>query len=586
MRNRVVAQVPLFAALLLLLLLAACSKPVTPPAPTLPGGLSAGWNRIAPAGETICADGSEYAFYVNPGTVNKLVVDFEGGGACWNGGLCSSPSTPGNGFQGLYTNRVYGSPADYGFRGIYDREDPDNPFRDWYQVHVSYCTGDLHLGDNVASYPAAEGEVTVRHKGALNTRAVLGWVFSNFSAPETVFVAGVSAGAYASIIWLPEVAERYPDAALYGLGDSGAGVVTPGFFAEDAANWRVDGALPDLGTPIALDENILANLYRGVGQTYPDAVLAQYNSLFDGTQIGFYGLMQGITQPTPALAQEWSGKMTASLAAIAAGTPNFRSYVSTLDVDNDPANGTAHVILQRPQFYTLETSGVRFAEWVGNLANGRGIENVSPSDRPASALGDSPTIAGTIANLGRGDLAGKRLELAFGQFAAGPTDDTFASSPVADDGSFSLRFPGEAEMTGRLFDAGPQAFSLPGCETTVTPETFRLAGNLDFDLLVDGEPTAEVNRVRLDDPSLVETFYLYVDRDVRVSGTCAGGDYAGLVTDIDLRKGWNTLVFDYTALEFRNDPLGEGYGWLIPTLCGDDCPTPEPPPEPEVPRAP
>lgn len=366
--------------LTLLGVLAACSQPA-PLAPTLPVGLKAGWNAVAPGGETLCADGSAYRFFVSPGNVNKLLVTFEGGGACWNGGTCSNPSTPGNNFRGLYVDRVYGSPKDYGFGGVFDRTNPKNPFKNWYHVNVSYCTGDLHLGDNTASYPApGGGTLAVQHRGAVNTRAVLDWVFDNFSDPKTVFVAGVSAGAYASVIWLPKIAKKYPNADVAQLGDSGAGVVTPGFFATDAANWRLSGALPALDTPVALDENILPNLYRGVGQKYPDVTLAQYTSVLDGTQIGFYGLMQGITEPTPALAAEWSAKMTASLGAIAAGTPNFRFYVSALDLDRNPANGTAHVILQRPEFYTLETDGVPFVDWVDDLARGRGVETIRPGE--------------------------------------------------------------------------------------------------------------------------------------------------------------------------------------------------------------
>ncbi len=103
--------------------------------------------------------------------------------------------------------------------------------------------------------------------------------------------------------------------------------------------------------------------------------------------------------------------MTASLAAIAGETNNFRPYLSALDVDNDPANGTTHVILNRPEFDTLETGGVRFVDWLSDLVNGRDAPSVSPSDAPPSALGDSPTITGTIANLSEGNFSGKALEI-------------------------------------------------------------------------------------------------------------------------------------------------------------------------------
>src|SRR4029079_15508250 len=52
--------------------------------PALPRGLSPGWNEMNPGGATTCALGAPYAFWVRPGTVNRLVIDFQGGGTCWD----------------------------------------------------------------------------------------------------------------------------------------------------------------------------------------------------------------------------------------------------------------------------------------------------------------------------------------------------------------------------------------------------------------------------------------------------------------------------------------------------------------------
>ena len=41
------------------------------------------WNEIFPEGDTICARGTPFSFFVHPGTVDRVVVDFMGGGACW-----------------------------------------------------------------------------------------------------------------------------------------------------------------------------------------------------------------------------------------------------------------------------------------------------------------------------------------------------------------------------------------------------------------------------------------------------------------------------------------------------------------------
>ena len=49
--------------------------------PTMPE-LAEGWTQIEPGGDTICSRGTKYFFMVRKGSVNKVVIDFMGGGAC------------------------------------------------------------------------------------------------------------------------------------------------------------------------------------------------------------------------------------------------------------------------------------------------------------------------------------------------------------------------------------------------------------------------------------------------------------------------------------------------------------------------
>ncbi len=53
----------LYPFILLVVVLAGCGHPTPPDLPELPNG----WNRIVPAGETVCANGSECAFYFAAG---------------------------------------------------------------------------------------------------------------------------------------------------------------------------------------------------------------------------------------------------------------------------------------------------------------------------------------------------------------------------------------------------------------------------------------------------------------------------------------------------------------------------------------
>lgn len=346
---------------------------------------------------------------------------------------------------------------------------------------------------------------------------------------------------------------------------------------SDAANWQLEGALPDLGEPIVLDENALVNLYTAVGEDYPEAVLSQYNTLFDGTQIAFYGLMRSVFPPTQELSLEWSQTMRASLAVIAEETPNFRSYLSTLDVDGDPANGTTHDILFRPEFYTLETNGVRFVDWLGNLINGRDAPSVSPSDTPPSALGDSPSITGKVANLEEAGLSGSDLELRVGYLdyeddSGAAFIESFAEASVAADGAFSVQLPGEAEMAPRLVDARPVVDE--GCDVTITPDTYKTYDSPYFGLYEGGRLADDGILIHTSDLDSNQVFYTYVDRDVTLEGTCTGGMLAGLTFDIDMRRGWNTTILDFAALEFRSEKPDDTYVWLIP-VCTVGCPPEE-----------
>ena len=79
MRARTAILLP---ALTVTFLLVGCATSDTPPADPF-AGMSETWNAIEPGGDTLCSDGTPYRFFVHPGNTTKLMVYFEGGGACW-----------------------------------------------------------------------------------------------------------------------------------------------------------------------------------------------------------------------------------------------------------------------------------------------------------------------------------------------------------------------------------------------------------------------------------------------------------------------------------------------------------------------
>ncbi len=322
--------------------------------PTVPN-LPAGWNEFKPGGASICSRGAEYAYWVRPGKVNRLIIDFIGGGACWNQLTCSvagqlfSPDV-----NEVRTAVAQGQP-----HGIYDHDNPKNPFADWHHVVVPYCTGDIHWGDAVKDYG---GGVVINHKGAVNAKAVLYWVYANYGGPEQVLVTGCSAGSYGAAMWAGHVAKHYAKSRVIQFGDSGAGIITPNFFQESFPNWNAKPVFP---TWIAgLDPSqvdvlklTLVDLYVGLANFYPKHQFSQYNSAFDKTQTFYFQAMGGAKE-------DWSPQMLASLAAIEQKAPAFAAFVPS---------GEQHCILLYDNFYTVNAGSVKLTDWLRDMVDGKKV---------------------------------------------------------------------------------------------------------------------------------------------------------------------------------------------------------------------
>ena len=306
----------------------------------------------------MCSDGSPYRFFVHPGDPARLLVEFEGGGGCWSAETCAME---------IYTRRITTDPElarRLGLLvGIYDRGNPENPFREWTHVYIPYCTGDLHWGNATRVYAGAAGTYTIQHKGAVNAAAALRWASENVPAPGQVAVAGCSAGGYGSILWAPAIMARYSGASVVQLSDSAAGVVPPGFFTTVLASWDVSAAWPKDIPPLALEtldpaRLTLADLYTGIAGHYPLSTFSQFNALTDSTQIFFYGLTRGQHGDRRRLVGPDAG----------VGRRRSRARTPTSPPTPRPARSTASSTA--PSFYTTTVNGVRLVDWVGGLVSG------------------------------------------------------------------------------------------------------------------------------------------------------------------------------------------------------------------------
>jgi len=141
-----------------------------------------------------CADSSPYYIYIRHGDPSKLLIHFQGGGACWNKTTCFGlPLTSRRDRPDFYSNFYVGPHL----RG--------NPFNEHTYVYLPYCTGDLHAGTHTAHYGSRE----MKHWGRINVDKAFSWIEANkdslVSRADEVNVYGESAGALGAILNLNRV---------------------------------------------------------------------------------------------------------------------------------------------------------------------------------------------------------------------------------------------------------------------------------------------------------------------------------------------------------------------------------------------
>lgn len=321
----------------------------------LPAFAEDAWETITPGGETSCALGTPYSFHARQADPEKLVVFFNGGGACWAGQTCDPAVEP----TTYVPSAQMGHNDPRTHKGIFDLSNPANPVGDWSMVFVSYCTGDVHLGETDKTYAKPDGsEITIHHRGHVNAHAALAWMKENISGAKQVLVAGSSAGAIAAPVYAGVVSKAYPDATVHQLGDGAGGYSAPEI-GNLLSNWGVMDILPDW---LPLDAQAVTNfnaLYEGAAKAFPEVSFAQYDAAHDGVQIGFQQALQGGT----ALHEQ----MIANRAVLSDAIPGFASFT---------AGGAEHTILRAPYLYSYSANGIPFVDWLGALVAGEKLKTV------------------------------------------------------------------------------------------------------------------------------------------------------------------------------------------------------------------
>lgn len=309
------------------------------------------WTQI-PVEGAVCARGTPYSFFVHSGDPAKLMVYFQGGGACWDAATCK----PG----GTFDDTVQPDELNV-YAGISDFDNPQNPVADYSVVVVAYCTGDVHTGHATQEFTVGDQPITIHFDGFTNAQAVLKWMYAHYDAPEQLIVTGSSAGAYGAIFNAPYILAHYPDAQATVFGDAGIGVTAAGWDGFETWNTAANFAPQDKDVPSGA--GFTDGLYLAAAKAFPRANIAEYTSYGDAVQTGFYMLMGGARE-------DWVMGLENSVTSLSA-VDNFRWYVGW---------GTTHTVLATPLFYMMQVDGVSFRDWFASLIAHQPVDNVKCGD--------------------------------------------------------------------------------------------------------------------------------------------------------------------------------------------------------------
>lgn len=341
----------------------------------------------AVTGQTSCREGNkQFSFYFKPGKEHKLLVFFDGGGACWDANTCITGNQTRLPAYVPELNRN-SDPRNAG--GLFDTTNVANPYRNWSVAVIPYCTGDIHWGSKDVSYTdftgaatgVVGGQAVIHHRGFDNFLYVRDWLKKRYSAGSAegededespinrLLVTGSSAGAYGAAFAYPHLKQAFPNAKGYLLGDGGNGVITDSLLQQAVqgdGRWGISQNLahwiPGMNALITTAaDRFVENYYFALAGYYRGDRFSQYTTRWDAVQTLFYNIMLNQNnipawgQLTPSVYGAWAYQMLNHLSTTST-SPNYRYYVG---------EGCDHTALRfSDDFYkTNSTQAVNFLSW-------------------------------------------------------------------------------------------------------------------------------------------------------------------------------------------------------------------------------
>jgi len=366
----------------------------------------------ADTNKAICGDGTRYGFYITKPAAkhknhrHKVLIEFMGGGACWNVDTCEQNSyyltypSRMDRFVGRSCTELQTQASQNEITMLCSQTLGTTDFREYTTIVVPYCTQDVHQG-NAFDVEYEDGSV-INHCGSHNVDAVLDYLYKNIRNPSHIVLTGCSAGGTALPVAYGLLHQHYNGwmgsrTQLSVLADS-AVFLTPSYFLENAfalwQPWRFDERLGFNWNKYALDTNYPTELWTYIMRKHgnPRDQWGFVSHTADWVSIAYYEWMSGYhennddddrrqLQTTPRLArgssfvvdvmglprrledgndyeQEWWEELTTAIESVENDYPNTHTY--WMEGDNHCSFGL---------YYPLLEDG--FDDWAGAIVKER-----------------------------------------------------------------------------------------------------------------------------------------------------------------------------------------------------------------------
>ncbi|MCL2367822.1 MAG: pectin acetylesterase-family hydrolase [Oscillospiraceae bacterium] len=319
-----------------------------------------------PLAGCVSSKGKPYSISLKQGSENKLLVNFLGGGASWNGETAQKPITIQSLLrkkEGFYISHVSPMMLKLGHVGLLSAKDQRNPFRNWHILNIPYTTADFHIGARDFHYKDARGkDKTLHHHGAKNVAAALGELKRFFAqTPDTLLIAGASAGAFGALAHAPTIQNLYPDCENTIVYAEGAHIHAPLWPEVVRDVWK---ASSDLCAHVK-SADFIGDLFRYAEANMPaNTRFLHAVSVWDEALTQFMSKMNhGKTEITEQTLQEFHNTLIDTVRNLKAEHNNYAYYLTDYGKKKDGT--TPHIFSGSPKLlYGEMQDGVALADWI------------------------------------------------------------------------------------------------------------------------------------------------------------------------------------------------------------------------------